>query len=361
MARPTFRRAPRLENLESRELLSTASPSGGPTSQEQYMLQVLNLVRTNPQAAVSYLEQNITPDVSATINYYGVDLQQTLQEISSMSPQPPLAWNQDLANAAQAHSQDMVTNGFQSHTGSDGSTPPSRIQAAGYTNSTRSGENIYAYATSVDQAMEAFLIDWGVSDAGHRANILEPGVSQDDAYRDVGISILNSNNSAVGPEVITQDFGAQQGEQAQLVGVVYNGPQGNTLYQPGEGTANVQISAVNLANGQVSSTVNWDSGGYELPLNPGKYLVIASQGNQVIGSQTVTINDVNVEADFNTGTTWQGGSLAAAIAAAQPQTPTPTAQTPVVAIQTPQQPTTLPIVSAINWNWDVSTAKQANS
>src|SRR5262245_45214369 len=288
MARSSFRRAPRLENLESRELLSTAAPSG-PTSQEQYMLQVLNLVRTNPQAAVQYLEDNVTPDISATLNFYGVNLQQTLQQIGSMSAQPPLAWNQDLANAAQSHSQDMETNGFQSHNGSNGSTPLQRITSAGYTNSTHSGENVYAYSDSVDYAMEAFLLDWGVSDVGHRTNIMEPGTAPQNAYKDVGIGIVNgSGPNGIGPMVVTQDFGIQSGEQAQVVGVAYNG---TGLYQPGEGTANVQITAVNLASGQVSSTQTWSSGGYELALNPGKYLIIASQNNQVISSQTININN----------------------------------------------------------------------
>ena len=79
MARSKFRRAPRLENLESRELLSTVSSSEAPSSHAQYMLQVLNMVRTNPQAAVQYLESNITPDITATLKYYGVNLSATLQ------------------------------------------------------------------------------------------------------------------------------------------------------------------------------------------------------------------------------------------------------------------------------------------
>ena len=74
MARSQFRRAPRLENLESRELLSTVPTSEAPSSEAQYMLQVLNLVRTDPQAAVQYLESNITPDVQTTLKYYGVNL-----------------------------------------------------------------------------------------------------------------------------------------------------------------------------------------------------------------------------------------------------------------------------------------------
>lgn len=368
MARPTFRRAPRLENLESRELLSTTAPSGGPTSQEQYMLQVLNLVRTNPKAAVQYLQSNVNADISATLNYYGVNLQQTLQQIGSMSPQPPLAWNQDLANAAQGHSQDMETKGFQSHNGSDGSTPLQRITSAGYTNSTHSGENVYAYSDSVDYAMEAFLLDWGVPDGGHRTNIMEPGTSQQNAYKDVGIGIVNSSGpNGIGPMVVTQEFGIQSGEKAQVVGVAYNDAAGTGLYQVGEGAANVQITAVNLANGKVSSTQTWSSGGYEMTLDPGNYLIIASQNNKVISSQSININNVNVEADFNTGAAWKNTSLSDAIAAAQPQAQT-TAKTTamhaaVVSIPTAsQKPVSAPApaASAIDWNWTVSTAKKAS-
>src|SRR5262249_5023692 len=160
-----------------------------------------------PQVAVQYIKSNITPDITLTLNHYGVDLNATLQEIASSKAQPPLAWNPHLAQSALSQSQDMATNGFQSHSGSTGSTPPQRMQQAGY-NPTTDGENVYAYAQSIDQAMEAFLLDWGVSDAGHRANILQPNVSAQGAYRDVGIGLVNSNGpNGVGPLVVTQDFG----------------------------------------------------------------------------------------------------------------------------------------------------------
>lgn len=42
-----------------------------------------------------------------------------------------LAWNTPLTQAAAGHSQDMVTNNFFSHTGSDGSTLGMRVTAAG--------------------------------------------------------------------------------------------------------------------------------------------------------------------------------------------------------------------------------------
>ncbi len=357
MARFKFRRAPRFENLESRELLSTAAVSQLPTNDEQLMLQLLNQARTNPAAAAQEISQNITPEITATLNYYGVNLQATLNSIASATPQPPLGWNTQLAQSAQGHSQDMATNQFQSHTGTDGSTPSQRIQAAGYTNSTITGENVYAYSSSVEEAMEAFLLDWGVSDDGHRMNIQQMGVSADDAYRDVGIGIVNtSGTSSVGPMVVTQDFGAQVNEQAQVVGVAYNDPGKTGMYTSGQGVGNVQITAVNLATGQVSSTQTWSSGGYEFSLAPGQYQLIASQNNVVINSSKVAVGDVNIEQDFVLTDTWQGGSLQGAISAAQPSaTPTPAAPTPSVMTT----PTLNPVqsqaanvaLSAITWNW----------
>jgi hypothetical protein len=367
MARSKFRRAPRFDNLESRQLLSTVS-SQGPTNDEQYMLQLLNEARTNPSAAAQEISQNITPDIQATLNYYGVNLQATLQKIASSPTQPPLAWNAQLAQAAQGHSQDMATNQYQSHTGSDGSSPQQRMQAAGYNNATSTGENAYAYSTSVEEAMEAFLLDWGVSDDGHRMNIQQPDVSAQNAYRDVGIGLVStSGTSSVGPLVVTQDFAAQSNEQAQIVGVAYNDPNNTGSYASGEGVGNVQISAVNIATGQVSSTQTWSSGGYELSLAPGQYQLIASVNNQVINSVRVAVGGVNIEQDFVLTSSGQGGSLQSAIASAQPSTPTPAPAAPQPSVIAPvaPQPASPPVVSApisaITWNWSSWSASSANS
>jgi len=43
---------------------------------------------------------------------------------------PPLTWDDDLADVARTHVQDMVGNGLTSNTGSDGSTAVDRVQAA---------------------------------------------------------------------------------------------------------------------------------------------------------------------------------------------------------------------------------------
>ena len=188
----------------------------------------------------------------------------------------------------------MATNQFQSHTGSDGSTPDQRMQQAGYTNASSTGENAFAYATSVDEAMQAFLIDWGVSDDGHRRNILQPGVSANDAYQSVGIGIATTPaNSKVGPMVITQDFGSQPSQQAQLVGVAYYDNQQTGMYEIGEGQGGVQINATNLATGQTTSTQTWSSGGYQIALSPGQYQITASFNGTVF--QTLPGDDRNRE------------------------------------------------------------------
>jgi uncharacterized protein YkwD len=300
MPRPRFRRSLRFETLESRELLSGGFAA--PTDQEQYMLEQINQARMNPQAAAVSVTSNLTPDVSATVAYYGVNLNATEQAIASAPAKPPLAWNPDLAAAAQAHSQDMATNQFQSH-------PDQRMQQAGYTNASSTGENAFAYATSIDEAMQAFLIDWGVSDQGHRRNILQPDVSSSDAYQSVGIGIASTtNNSTVGPLVITQDFGSQPNQPAELVGVAYYDNQNTGMYEIGEGQGGVKIDATNLGTGQTTSTQTWSTGGYQIALCPGQYQITASVNGTVFQTLPVTIGTQNVEQDFVLSNNWDGRS-----------------------------------------------------
>jgi uncharacterized protein YkwD len=298
MPRPTFRRTVTLESLERREVLSAA-----PTSASQYALSLMNLARTNPQAAANWLNQAVAndPNVQATLNYYGVNLQQKLGQLSSATAQPPLAWNGSLANAAQGHSQDMYNNNFQSHTGTDGSSPTDRVSAAGYENAASVGEDAFAYASSVENSIEAFLLDWGVSDDGHYKNIMQPGTSAGQAYSDVGVGVANGTDAGGNPKaVVTVDFARSQNPQPQLVGVVYNDNNGDGVYGLGEGQGGVTIKATNLSTGASSSTTSASPGGYQMPLSAGSYEVDAIGSNgQTLSSQNISIGSTNVEADFN--------------------------------------------------------------
>src|SRR5579883_1508081 len=104
MTRPTFRRTLRLERLESREVLS----GGGPSAQAQYMLELINLARTNPAAMADRVTSNLDADVIATVNYFNINLQDVRNQLASTPAKPPLAWNDQLAQAAQGQSQDQA-------------------------------------------------------------------------------------------------------------------------------------------------------------------------------------------------------------------------------------------------------------
>lgn len=306
MKRSMFRRSLRMDHLESRELLT----AGGPSADAQYMLELINLARTNPSAAADLVTNNLDQNVTATVDYFHVDLNSVKNDIANSASRPPLAWNDKLAESAIDHSLDMANNGFQSHTGSNGSTVDQRDDQAGYTNRSTGGENAYAYSTSVDQAMDAFLIDWGVDSHGHRNNLLQQSSSPDQYYREVGIGIISSNVPNFGPKVITQDFGSQNGAKAQLLGVAYNDPKHTHRYAQGSGVGNVEIDATNLSTGQTQSTQTWDNGGgYQIPLDPGTYNVVAKVGNQVVRNDQVNIGSQNVKVDYDLSDPWQGSSV----------------------------------------------------
>ena len=90
----------------------------------------------------------------------------------NFAPAGPLTWSTQLTQAAAVHSQDMVTNNFFSHTGSNGSTLSSRVNATGYAWSSL-GENIAAGYGTVNNVMAG----WMASD-GHCANIMNPNFTQ---------------------------------------------------------------------------------------------------------------------------------------------------------------------------------------
>jgi uncharacterized protein YkwD len=78
---------------------------------------------------------------------------------------PALSVNAQLATAARGHSADMANRGYFSHTGPDGSTMQSRVEAQGYSWS-RLAENIAAG----DRTPESVVDGW-MNSSGHRANI----------------------------------------------------------------------------------------------------------------------------------------------------------------------------------------------
>ncbi|GAA1593824.1 CAP domain-containing protein [Streptomyces globosus] len=104
----------------------------------------------------------------------------------------PLSSNAKLSAAARAYSDTMARSGVMSHTGPDGSTMTSRVEAAGYAWS-RLGENIARGQSDADAVMKAWM-----NSPGHRANILNC------AFKEIGIGVHKGD----GGPWWTQNFGA---------------------------------------------------------------------------------------------------------------------------------------------------------
>ncbi len=102
---------------------------------------------------------------------------------------PALSASSALFTAARNHSQDMATNNFFSHTGSNGSSPFDRMVAAGFSFSA-AAENIYAGSGSNNSASAA-VSGW-MNSEGHRTNMLNP------AYTHAGVGYWCNSSSTYG-------------------------------------------------------------------------------------------------------------------------------------------------------------------
>jgi len=111
----------------------------------------------------------------------------------------PLVASPTLSAAALAHSKDMADNDFSNHTGSDGSSPETRMTTAGYdvAQANFTAENIYFGTAGLDTAQAAF--DWWKNSPGHNANMLSPN------FKAIGIG--SASNAATGKTHWTTTFG----------------------------------------------------------------------------------------------------------------------------------------------------------
>jgi uncharacterized protein YkwD len=109
-------------------------------------------------------------------------LDECIRELENARPLPRLSPNRGLSLAARDHVQDQGPIGNIGHSGSDGSSPTSRIERYGQWELT-AGENIsYGYADA-RKIVAALLIDDGVPSRGHRKNLLNG------SFRVVGIGM----------------------------------------------------------------------------------------------------------------------------------------------------------------------------
>lgn len=107
---------------------------------------------------------------------------------------PPLRWNPLLADASRLHSEDMARFSYFSHKGRDGSTPPQRVERAGYRYRI-TGENIAGGQMTPEDAVAGWI-----DSPRHCANLMNP------AFTEMGVAVAVDRKSKLGV-YWTQEFG----------------------------------------------------------------------------------------------------------------------------------------------------------
>jgi Ca2+-binding RTX toxin-like protein len=268
-----------------------------PTAHEQYLLELINRARLNPEAEVQRnpkvdsLNEDLAP---GTI---------------SNTPKQPLAFSLQLIDAARQHSQWMLNTNTFSHTGAGGSNPGDRMRAAGYTftGSWTWGENIAwngttgtpNVTTSVAQQHENLF-----DSPGHRSNLMN------ESFKEVGLGVLTGTFSGYNAVMTTQKF-AKSGTASYLTGVVFDDKVLNDdFYTVGEGLGGITVTARRSTDNAVFSTTTFGSGGYQLALTPANYQLTFSGGsltNPV--TKNIALGSQNVKVDLATDTLGSTGSV----------------------------------------------------
>jgi uncharacterized protein YkwD len=133
--------------------------------------EVSNVVEVLGNADDCYQRSFLTADLLAAVNAARAEAQ-VCQGVPFAAVSPVIS-DLRLQNAAVNHSDDMASLNFFSHTGSDGLTSGSRVDAQNYL-WTRLGENLAAGQSDVDEV----IADWLVSTEGHCELLMDPRMTE---------------------------------------------------------------------------------------------------------------------------------------------------------------------------------------
>jgi len=303
----TVTHRPLAEPLEARRLCAVDA-----AALEQYFVELVNRARADPAAEA----RRFAGYADLQGNTYDGDLNEGLPAGTiSGGPKQPLAVNAALASAARGHAEWMRANSTFSHTGSGGSSPQSRMAAAGYAGATMTGENLAAFFTTgtigdptaqVEARHRDLFADLTVDGRGHRTNLLHPD------WRETGAGYASGpyqrNGQAWTAALVAQDFGTRGGE-AFLTGVAYDDRdvRDDDFYTPGEGIGGVTVTAT-AGGGSTYTTATSAAGGYALRVPDGTYTLTAS-GGAIGGTVTygnVVVDGRNAKRDFTAEQAGQG-------------------------------------------------------
>ncbi len=132
-----------------------------------------------PKPSTASTQQAVQPSQNGSVQQQILTLVNVERKKANLQP---LTLNSKLGQAAQNHTNDMVSKSYFSHTSPSGGTMTSRVNAVGYVYSTI-GENIAAGSSTATATMTQWM-----NSPGHRANILNP------KFRELGVGYAPSND-----------------------------------------------------------------------------------------------------------------------------------------------------------------------
>ena len=170
--------------------INTAINEVGINEMDKEMIKEINYVRQYPKEysklISEYLDNQSKSWQGLSKEEYeaGIEL---IEELKILNPLQLLFPKRCVYISAKKHGEDCNNRGFTDHTGSDGSSPFSRISSF-CTNLTGS-ENIVGGIKNVRVLVIQLLIDSGISSRGHRYNILNPNWKYVGCYGFQGIDM----------------------------------------------------------------------------------------------------------------------------------------------------------------------------
>jgi len=208
----------------------------------------------------------------------------------------PLAFDDDLNESSESHSNWMLATDIFSHTGINGSDAGERMASAGYNFSGNWtwGENIAWRSTqgTVNIQDEVQQLHTSLMNSpGHRANLLR------DDFREIGVGVETGRFENFDAAIVTQNF-ARTASEFFLTGVAFNDLDGDLQYDIGEGFDNVTVIARNNDTNATATTTANAGGGYNLELTNGNYTVSFSGNGFATTELQTSINNQNMKLDL---------------------------------------------------------------
>jgi uncharacterized protein YkwD len=123
----------------------------------------MNLARTQPQAYAQILSERMGAAKDG-------DVAEAVRFLEKATPLPKLALSPGMSRGAKLHVDDVGPKGKTGHSGTDRSTPFTRMNQFGQYGG-MAGENIYYGKQDARGIICALIVDSGVRGRGHRKNI----------------------------------------------------------------------------------------------------------------------------------------------------------------------------------------------